>query len=924
MHGDYSRGHEPDRKRGRDYRRVLLQMGRPVLDSDVASTVDAVLGQVRAATRGLGCSAGSPDLGFLVTPGRLLSVPAESAGSLTVTGTPDVWLDYRHRFAGRYPALHVAAGGAQARVTLPLLQRPDPAGPPRAALWARVEAPTAVSINGTAVNLAPDASGRPQRFEFAIGAPLDPLELTLDAGEQVWLFLLEQDEPPGAPAGFWIAPGSYHVDGLVADARGGGRFPAATFPTAAGFGWNESPVRVPLDGLIPGNLSAGTRLVAYLETWERHITAIEDPGIREEALGSTDTSTRTELLGQVKLATLAGTLPPGPDAAPILRDAFGTVIASGGRLVIEVPETTPTTDPCALPELAGYSGSDNRLYRVEVHRGGGLADLRLKWSRDNGSELFAADLNTSGELVFPAFAAPSAGDIVEVLSHVVDLGDDALGVIGAAGFTPPRRAVGQLAQLVAVDVAAASDDVVFRLVDPDDVDLPVQLDDRYGDLRDSVLKLRRWHGLLDPQGSGGPHVLEDGIGVQLPSGGSYRPGQYWQYEARVRGENANGPWRPDPHGPERCFAPLALLEFQGEAEPLRLLAWLDERFSRVCELDADDIDFAGDRVGTESDTVQEALEEIYERLPPIVPWPTVAADGINWVNDRELPLPRFNEGLRVTFSDEMHPATATPAAFVVAIEVPAEEGAPGLRRSLVVNGRVDVDGSAWTFVPSALDEGDVGRWVRDLDGPVRCRVRLASHVILDRAGRPLDGDTVGRVVEDGYDAWIDLRLPSGDGQRGGDFESWFYLTGPAPLVAVDHVNPADGVKFEPGTGPRSILISFSDNLRFDSITPKTLSVSVEHSSRDQEGEGKLIPGTIQPYPFESEPGVVSRVTFAPDDPEALRPTEAPATGAWVYTVRVRGTGSGPVTDLEDRPLDGAGTGEASDFVSRFLVETRRG
>ncbi len=289
---------------------------------------------------------------------------------------------------------------------------------------------------------------------------------------------------------------------------------------------------------------------------------------------------------------------------------------------------------------------------------------------------------------------------------------------------------------------------MFRLVDPDDVDLPVQLDDRYGDLRDSVLKLRRWHGLLDPQGSGGPHVLEDGISVELPSGGSYRPGQYWQYEARVRGENANGPWRPRRRTARsgasrrwRCSSS------SGDAEPLRLLAWLDERFSHVCELDADDIDFAGERVGTESDTVQEALEEIYERLPA----DRALADGGRRAGSTgsttaTLPLPRFNEGLRVTFSEEMHPATATPAAFVVALEVPAEEGAPGLRRSLVVNGRVDVDGSSWTFVPSTLDEGDVGRWVRDLDGPVRCRVRLASHVILDRAGeRPLDGDTVGRV-----------------------------------------------------------------------------------------------------------------------------------------------------------------------------------
>lgn len=630
MYGDYSRGHEPDRKRGRTYRRVLLQMGRPVLDSDVASLVDAVLGEVRATARGLGCAAGSPDLGFLVTPGRLLTVFAEAEAGLTVTdGTPDAWIDYRFRFAERYPALHVAAGAAPARVTLPLLQPLDPAaGPARAALWARVEAPTTIEVNGIAVALAPDSPDVPQRVEFDTGAAtLDPLEIAVDAGEEVWLFLLEQDEAAGEEPVFWVAPGSYHVDGLIADARGGGSFPSVAFPDAAGFPWSESPEPpAPLDGLLaPAALGAGTRLVAYLETWERHVTAVEDPGIREEALGSSDTSARTELLGQVKLATLTGVLPPGAAAAGALRAAFDAVEVSGGRLTIDVPEATPTSDPCALPDLAGYSGSDNRLYRIEVHRGGGLSQVRLKWSRDNGSELFAARLDTDENLVFDPGTPLAAGDIVEVLSHVVDLGDDVLATVSAGGFVPAERAVGQLAQLAAVEVASSADEVVFRLVDPDDVAVPVALDDRYGTRESSVLKLRRWHGILDPQlisGGGaasvGPHVLEEGITVELSSTGSYRPGQWWQFEARVSGENANGPWRPEPHGPERSFAPLALLEFTGAAEPLRLLAWLDERFSHPCDLDADDVAFAGGRVGSGSDTVQEALEELFERPPEIV------------------------------------------------------------------------------------------------------------------------------------------------------------------------------------------------------------------------------------------------------------------------------------------------------------------
>jgi hypothetical protein len=633
MHGDYSRGHEPDRKRGRSYRRVLLQMGRPVLDSDVAATVDALLGEIRTSTRGLGCAAGSPDLGFLVTPGRLLVVPAEAHGALQVAaGTPNAWLDYRFRYLDRYPALRIAAsGGGPARVTLPLLEPLDPA-PARAALWARVEAPATIQVNGASVALTPDSPDVPQRFEFEpSGATRDVLDVQVADGDEVWLFLVEQDEAAGAEPAFSVAPGTYHLDGLVADARDGGAFPAVSFPEASGFPWTASPpVGPPLAGLLaPAGLAAGTRLVAYLEAHERHVTHVEDPGIREQALGPIDTSARTELLGQVKLAVLTGAgLPAGVAAAGLARAAFADVEVSAGLLTIDVLESTPTTDPCELPDVAGYSGADNRLYRVEVHRGGGLSQVQLKWSRDNGSELFAARFEAaSGNLLFDAGTPLAAGDLVEVLSHVVDLGDDSLGQVSAGGFVPPRRAVGQLAQLAAVDVSGASDsdEVAFTLVEPDDATSAVSLDQRYGALDDAVLKLRRWHGVLDPQalaGAGaaspGPHVLEDGITVELSSTGSYRPGQYWQYEARVGRENANGPWRPQPHGPERRFAPLALLEHQGQTQPLRLLAWLDERFSCACELDADDVAFAGARVGSVSDTVQEAIEELFEKPPIIV------------------------------------------------------------------------------------------------------------------------------------------------------------------------------------------------------------------------------------------------------------------------------------------------------------------
>ena len=49
MKADFTRGFAPDRQRGERYRRVLLQKGRAILDSDVAAQVDATDTAIRDA-----------------------------------------------------------------------------------------------------------------------------------------------------------------------------------------------------------------------------------------------------------------------------------------------------------------------------------------------------------------------------------------------------------------------------------------------------------------------------------------------------------------------------------------------------------------------------------------------------------------------------------------------------------------------------------------------------------------------------------------------------------------------------------------------------------------------------------------------------------------------------------------------------------
>ncbi|MCU0286337.1 MAG: LamG domain-containing protein [Acidobacteria bacterium] len=86
----------------------------------------------------------------------------------------------------------------------------------------------------------------------------------------------------------------------------------------------------------------------YLDTWNRFITAVEDPNIREIALEGPDTATRTRTVSQVKWI-------PGSEA-----DLFFRILKSEGKLKAR--------------HNPGISLRENRLYRVEIHTPGVMAN----------------------------------------------------------------------------------------------------------------------------------------------------------------------------------------------------------------------------------------------------------------------------------------------------------------------------------------------------------------------------------------------------------------------------------------------------------------------------------------------------------------------------------------------------------------------
>lgn len=594
MEGDFSRGHRPDAKRGRAYRRVLARQGAALLDSDLNALMDASDRIDRQGLAHVACEAGSTDLGFFVTPGRLLAlfdpvlgqVPALAGGAVAAR-------DFSHKYLGRLPGYRIDAGGGT--VTVPL--RATLAGATSCRVWLRADQAVTATVAGTPVSIP--AGGEYAPFTVSLSGAQ---AVFAAAAQPYWVALIETEAPSAAGALFHWCAGGFQIDGLLAEARD------AAWPDLAG------PAGAAMQAASAG--ATGSRWAAYLEIWERVVTAVEDPGLREQALGSDrETTSRSAVVAQVKLAPVAGLATPEAVA-----DAFARVIEPSGRVTFGTSAGSAAADPCDLPVPGGYSGPDNRLYRLAVHEVATVGPnpvTRFKWSRDNAAEVWSCapmpDQPPGANVTQVRVAATvplRAGDLVELTSDAIERGDAAPGGVSAAGLARPRRSQGRLFRLTGGDLVTGSFRE-FQLLDPL-TETPVAPFSP-APFGTEGLKLRRWSGLLERTGSGAATLtLEHGLVADVT--GDFEPGDWWQAEARVLAPQANGPVVTRAHGPERLFTPLALFERGAANTPLILRGWLDSRARKLCAQEADFTAYDGTRVGTAADTVQEALDELFLRF----------------------------------------------------------------------------------------------------------------------------------------------------------------------------------------------------------------------------------------------------------------------------------------------------------------------
>ena len=402
------------------------------------------------------------------------------------------------------------------------------------------------------------------------------------SGDSFKIVPAKNDDGTDVANDFAISGGHYYVNGILCENG------SLRYSTQRG-----SPDNLKLD--------PGKQYLAYLDVWDRHITAYEDEdeeriGIREVALRGPDTATRAQIVWQVKWRLIENQptddlLPTKPDAYKTFLKFLGEAERVSGRLRARSLKPKADDEPCIISPEARYRGAENQLYRVEIHHPGvampndttnlkidGTKIATFKWSRENGSVIFPIT-SRQGEVVTLRDLGRESRFGLRPDDWVEIVDDD---------YTLQNRAE-PLLQIKEIDR------------DTMEVTLKTAPGSAVGTDSGKHPLLRRWDqrsdaiAVVETSGDDDTNwifTLEDGVQVQFisandltsgarPVGGKiptlpttrasgiYRTGDYWLIPARVATRDVEWPGPPgnprpaQPLGIQHSFAPLGIISGTG-------------------------------------------------------------------------------------------------------------------------------------------------------------------------------------------------------------------------------------------------------------------------------------------------------------------------------------------------------------------------
>lgn len=484
-----------------------------------------------------------------------------------------------------------------------------------------------------------------------------------------------------------IEPGCYYVNGLLCELEA-----RCSYAHQADGGTGE-------------RLGPGAYLV-YLRAWQRHISALEAPTIREVALGGPDTATRSRTIAQVRALPL-------PPASPFDWNCDSSIEAWDALISMPRPRLAARAEPqlaaanlCEIAATAGYRKLENQLYRVEVHEGG--RNPTFKWSRDNGSVAYAVvsvTIDSVAQQTTVRVAARGRDANLDLAVHDrVELIDDDAELTRRSGTLFEYVADGDdELELVLAGVPAGS-------IGQNPARHPV---------------LRRWDHKpmiagtnVLPIVEGAWIDLEDGVQIRFEAGGVYRPGDYWQIPARTI--TADVEWPRDDDGDPIAREPAGIVD-------------------AYCRLAIVEVDATGTVVVTRD------CREFFPPLTALDQAVYVSGDGQDGAPNALLPQPLI---LRVSRG------TVPVASAGVRFEVESGGG-------LVGDG---LSGSPWQYETTTDDMGYAScRWTLGPGIAAPARYQRVRASLLDAGGEPLAGQTIIYCAT----ATAVLQYVGGDGQQGG-------------------------------------------------------------------------------------------------------------------------------------------------------------
>ncbi|MBW4670826.1 MAG: tail fiber domain-containing protein [Cyanomargarita calcarea GSE-NOS-MK-12-04C] len=301
----------------------------------------------------------------------------------------------------------------------------------------------------------------------------------------------------------------------------------------------------------PPKLDNGSYL-AYLDVWERHITAIEDQKILEPALKGLDTATRTKTIWQVKLISAPKDLSEGkieewiktwksPDGGSLNQDSKAYLTAATADGI--------SAKDLINPNKKNYRGSENQLYRVEIHTSGDINTAKFKWSRNNGTTVSAID-SIKGNSI-----------------NLVNIGRDDL----------QSFKVNQWVEILDEEQELKNEPgMLLRLQKAFNTQLDVignPVESQFSGKK--KLKVRGWHDTdkqeIPVSDTDKWFEIENGIYIKFDENSNYKTGDYWLIPARAVTKDID--WDYDKsgerkkersHGIQHHYSPLALVKYENE------------------------------------------------------------------------------------------------------------------------------------------------------------------------------------------------------------------------------------------------------------------------------------------------------------------------------------------------------------------------